>query len=77
MLPSHLVDKRRSSGLEQNHRRVKRLVKSGLVFGSMHTARQTLAGSEAMAMIKKGQAHQISGRDMGAQTTFVTGLFAV
>ena len=45
-------------------------------FGSFWTARRTLAGYEAMAMIRKGQVHNIGGRDMQAQTTFVASLFA-
>jgi IS6 family transposase len=40
--------------VEQDHRRVKRLVWPGLGFGSFRTARRTLAGYEAMAMIRKG-----------------------
>ncbi len=40
--------------VEQDHRRIKRLVQPGLGFGSLHTARRTLAGYEAMAMIRKG-----------------------
>jgi transposase-like protein len=63
--------------IEQDHRRVKRLVRPGLGFGSFHTARRTLAGYEAMAMIRKGQAHQIGGRDMQAQTSFVADLFGL
>jgi transposase, IS6 family len=43
--------------VEQDHRRVKRLVRPGLGFGGFHTARRILAGYEAMAMIRKGQAH--------------------
>ena len=62
--------------VEQDHRRIKRLVRPGLGFGSLSTARRTLAGYEAMAMIRKGQVHNIGGRDMQAQTTFVASLFA-
>ncbi len=40
--------------VEQDHRRIKRLVRPGLGFGSLRTARRTLAGYEAMAMIRKG-----------------------
>src|SRR5919199_3227578 len=40
---------------EQDHRRIKRLVRPGLGFGSLRTARRTLAGYEAMAIIRKGQ----------------------
>ncbi|WP_439548878.1 IS6 family transposase [Falsiroseomonas sp.] len=61
--------------VEQDHRRVKRLIRPGLGFGSMRTARRTLAGYEAMAMIKKGQVHQIGGCNMQAQAGFVAALF--
>jgi transposase-like protein len=61
--------------VEQDHRRVKRLTRPGLGFGSMRTARRTLAGYEAVAMIRKGQADQIGGREMQAQAGFVAALF--
>jgi IS6 family transposase len=61
--------------VEQDHRRVKRLVRPGLGFDSFHTARRTLAGCEVMAMITKGQVRGIGGRDMRAQATFVAELF--
>jgi transposase-like protein len=61
--------------VEQDHRRIKRLVRPGLGFGSLRTARRTLAGYEAMAMIRKGQVHNIDGHDIQAQTGFVAGLF--
>jgi transposase, IS6 family len=50
--------------VEQDHRPVKRLASPGLGFGSFWTARQTLAGYEAMAMIRKGQVRTIDGRDI-------------
>ena len=40
--------------VEQDHRRIKRLTSPGLGFGSFHSARRTLQGYEAMAMIRKG-----------------------
>jgi IS6 family transposase len=40
--------------VEQDHCRIKRLVRPGLGFRSLPTARRTLAGYEAMAMIPKG-----------------------
>jgi transposase-like protein len=61
--------------VEQDHRPLKRLVRPGLGFGSLPTARQTLAGDEAIAMIRKGQVQAISGHDMQAQTAFVASLF--
>ena len=63
--------------VEQDHRRIKRLVRPGLGFGSLRTARRTLAGYEVMAMIRKGQVHNISGRDMPGQAAFIAGLFKV
>jgi IS6 family transposase len=63
--------------VEQDHRRVKRLVRPGLGFGSFWTARRTLAGYEVMAMVRKGQVRRIGGRDMRAQATFVAELFDV
>ena len=63
--------------VEQDHRRIKRLVRPGLGFSSLRTARRTLAGYEAMAMIRKGQIHNISGGDIRAQAAFVVGLFEV
>lgn len=61
--------------VEQDHRRVKRLVRPGLGFGIFGTARRTLAGYEAMAMVRKGQVRRIGGRDMQARATSVTELF--
>ena len=63
--------------VEQDHRRVKRLVRPGLGFGSFHTARRTLAGYEAMAMVRKGQVRGIGGRDMRTQASFLAELFQV
>ena len=63
--------------VEQDHRRIKRLVRPGLGFGSLPTARRTLAGFEGMAMIRKGQVRNIGRSDMRAQATFVAGLFGI
>ena len=63
--------------VEQDHRRIKRLVRPGLGFGSLPTARRTLAGYEGMAMIRKGQVRNIGRSDMRAQATFVATLFGV
>ncbi len=63
--------------VEQDHRRTKRLARPGLGFGSLPTARRTLSGYEAMAMIRKGQVHTIDGHDIQAQTTFVASLFEI
>ncbi len=60
---------------EQDHRNVKRLTDPGLGFGSFWTARRTLAGYEAMAMIRKGQLRNIDGGDIRTQAEFIAGLF--
>ncbi|MDT8278171.1 hypothetical protein RQ734_19030, partial [Roseomonas mucosa] len=54
--------------------RAKRVLRPGLGFGSFWTARP-MAGYEAMAMIRKGQAGSIGGCDMRAQASFIVGLF--
>ena len=56
---------------------MERLVRPGLSFGSIQTAQRTLAGYEAMAMVRKGQVRNIGGRDMRAQAAFVAGLFQI
>jgi transposase, IS6 family len=61
--------------VEQGHRNMQRLIDPGLGFGGFWTARRTLAGYEAMAMIRKGQVRKIGGNDIRAQTRFVAGLF--
>jgi len=63
--------------VEQDHRRIKRLIRPGLGFGGFWTARRTLSGMEAMAMIRKGQVHNIGGRDIRAQAALVAELFGV
>jgi transposase, IS6 family len=63
--------------VEQDHRRIKRLVRPGLGFESMRTARPIIAGYEIFAMIRKGQVTAIPANDMEAQRTFITSLFAV
>jgi transposase, IS6 family len=54
---------------------VKRLIDPGLGFGGFWTAHRTLAGYEAMAMIRKGQVRNIGGNDIKAQARFIAGLF--
>jgi transposase-like protein len=63
--------------VEQDHRNMKRLTDPGLGFGSFWTAQRTLAGYEAMAMIRKGQVRTIGGRDIQGQAKFIAGLFNV
>ncbi len=61
--------------VEQHHRRIKRLICPGLGFGNCWTARRTLAGYGAMAMIRKGQVGKIGGNDIRAQAEFIAALF--
>jgi IS6 family transposase len=61
--------------VEQDHRRIKRLVRPGLGFKSFMTALRTIAGYEAMAMIRKGQVVCAPANDMGAQRDFIAALF--
>jgi transposase, IS6 family len=61
---SRLTVKYLNNIVEQDHRRVKRLICPGLGFGSFWTARRTLAGYEVMAMIRKGQVQNIGGNDI-------------
>ena len=63
--------------VEQNHRRIRRLVRPGLGFGSVRAARKTLAGYEAMAMIRKRQVKHVGRRDAQAQAVLVADLFGM
>ena len=48
-----------------------------LGFESFRTARRTLAGVEAMAMLAKGQVRAVPGNDMPTQRAFVHQLFGL
>ena len=63
--------------VEQDHRRVKKLVKPGLGFGSFNSARRTLKGYEAMAMIRKGQIQSVNKDDVTGQISFIHTLFGI
>jgi transposase-like protein len=63
--------------IEQDHRNVKRIVKSMMGFQSFNTARRTLRGIEAMNMLRKGQVKGISQGDSVSQGEFVNELFGV
>ncbi len=63
--------------VEQDHRRVKRRTGPMLGFGSFRTARRTLAGIEAMAMLAKGQVRAVPGDDMPGQRSFVHQIFGL
>jgi transposase, IS6 family len=63
--------------MEQDHRALKRVVKPGLGFGSFATANRTLAGYEAMHMLRKGQVDGASRGDIGAQVRFIETAFGI
>jgi transposase-like protein len=61
--------------VEQEHRRIKRLVRPGLGFKNFESARRTIQGYETMSMIQKGQVEPVQRRDGKALATFVEALF--
>jgi transposase, IS6 family len=63
--------------IEQDHRRIKRLTRPMLGFQSFWTARRTLAGVEATAMLSKGQVRAVPANDISAQRAFVHRVFGV
>ncbi|XHX79294.1 MAG: IS6 family transposase [Stenomitos frigidus ULC029] len=63
--------------IEQDHRNIKRIVKLMMGFKSFNSARRTLSGIEAMAMIRKGQVKEINKGDSVSQSKFVEELFGV
>jgi IS6 family transposase len=60
--------------LEQGHRAIKRRVKAKQGFREFQAARRTIAGYEAMLMIRKGQARWVSDADV-RQDQFLDRLF--
>jgi transposase-like protein len=67
----------RNNLVEQDHRRIKRLTRPMLGFGSFWTARRALAGVEAMAMLGKGQVRAVPANDLPAQRAFVHQIFGL
>ncbi len=63
--------------VEQDHRFIKRLTKSGMGFHSFNTARRTLRGFEAMNMLRKGQVEGVAKGDVKARREFVSQIFGV
>ncbi|MFC1460799.1 IS6 family transposase [Microvirga arabica] len=62
--------------VEQDHRRIKRLVRPGLGLKTFVTASRTIAGYEVMAMIRKDQIVSAPANDMKAQRDFIAALFS-
>jgi transposase, IS6 family len=63
--------------VEQDHRRIKRLVRPGLGFKTFVTASRTIAGYEAMAMIRKDQVASAPANHMRAHGNFIAAMFSV
>ena len=63
--------------VEQEHRRIKRQTRPMLGFHGFWTAKRTLAGIEAMAMLAKGQVRVVPRGDMLAQRAFVHQIFGL
>lgn len=63
--------------IEQDHRFIKRLTKTGLGFKSWRTAWKTLRGYESMHMIRKGQRQGIIKGEIVGQIRFVESLFGL
>jgi transposase, IS6 family len=61
--------------LEQDHRAIKRRVKAKQSFREFRAAQRTIAGYEALHMIRKGQARWVSGADVRQQNQFIDRLF--
>jgi IS6 family transposase len=61
--------------LEQDHRAIKRRVKAKQSFREFRAARRTIAGYEAMHMIRKGQTRWVSENDVRQQNRFIDQLF--
>ncbi len=61
--------------VEQDHRFIKHVVNPGMGFGSFWTAKNTLAGFEAMNTIRKGQVCGMPKGEMLGQARFVSSVF--
>ena len=63
--------------VEQDHRFIKRLVKPGMGFFSIHTAWRTLQGYKVIHMMRKGQVQGANKGDCSSQRVFIAELFGV
>ncbi|MEL4895616.1 DDE-type integrase/transposase/recombinase [Crocosphaera sp. Alani8] len=61
--------------IEQDHRRVKKIIKAGLGYQSFRTAWKTIRGIEMIQMIRKGQVENVSKGDSVSQKEFIESLF--
>jgi transposase-like protein len=63
--------------LEQDHQFVKKRIAASLWFRSADGALRTIAGYEAMNMIRKGQVRWLAKGDIKGQVRFIERLFGV
>ena len=63
--------------LEQDHRFVKKRISASLWFRSVDGAVRTIAGYEAMNMIRKGQVRWLPKGDVVGQMRFVEQIFGI
>ena len=63
--------------LEQDHRFVKKRVAAGLWFRSEDGALRTIAGYEAMNMIRKGQVRWLAKGDVVGQVRFIENVLGI
>src|SRR4051812_17297037 len=61
--------------IEQDHRFIKKKVRTSQCFKRFHTAERTLEGIEAMNMMRKGQVKRVGRNDALGQAKFVESLF--
>ncbi len=63
--------------IEQDHRKIFRVVKPGMGFFSFESAWRTLQGYEVMHIFRKGQMRGVEKRDILGRVAFISGLFGV
>jgi transposase-like protein len=63
--------------LEQDHRFVKTRIAASLWFRSVDGAIRTIAGYEAMNMIRKGQVEMVGQGDIVGQVRFIEQIFGI
>ena len=63
--------------IEQDHRFIKKRVRSCLGYRSFDTAERTIQGVEAVNMIRKGQVKRLDRNDARGQAKFVESLFRI
>ena len=63
--------------LEQDHRFVKKRTAASLWFRSVDGALRTIAGYEAMNMIRKGQVKWLAKGDVVGQARFIERVFGI